>query len=175
MTPEELADLGRRINRASTRARAQRIELLALKAECERHSGNVITADEIYKQVADELLSTGRTRDRRSQRILLEAATVAKLAIRTELQLRRAIRYLEAIQDSDFSTTRVLGMLAELNALVGDQAAFDGYESRVRNLLRQDPARFSMSQVHALEDALHRGTEALQQRRRPPQGTKGEE
>lgn len=175
MERSEIRDIEQRIDRANARPHPYTLELFALKAECNRHSGNIVTADDLYRTAADQLLHDQRTKDPRAQRILLEAATVAKAALRTEAQLRRAIRYLEAIEQSDFNLLRVLGTLAELHALLGEGEAFKAYASRARNLLDQDRTRFSISQVNGLEDGLHRGEDALRQgrpaRHKPKEGS----
>jgi hypothetical protein len=165
MSQDERDNLKRRIDRAISHPHAFKIELTSLKAECERHSGNVISADDLYRTAADEILKLTPITDERYQKILLEAATVAKLRSFTEPQLRRAIKYLEVVQSSSFSTLRVLGTLAELSAMVGDSEAYNQYKLRVTNLRDRERPRFSVSQISALNDALTRADDAINARR----------
>src|SRR6185437_8462945 len=56
---DEIDDLRRRVERANKRQHTHRVELKALAAECERHSHNIITADDLYKDAADEIVASG--------------------------------------------------------------------------------------------------------------------
>lgn len=78
------------------------------------------------------MLSLGpiASQDADKVRILLEAATVAKLRLPSEPQIRRAITYLEAILHSDMAPVRVLGTLAEMYAIVGNKSKYDEYRER---------------------------------------------
>ena len=165
MTLEEIGDLKRRVERANQRQHTYRLELNALAAECERHSHNVITADDIYKETAEAVLASGSAaKNERYAKILLEAATVAKMRSQTNQQLQRAVRYLMAIQTTAFASLRVLGTLVELFALLGDKKNYEEFLRRVTTLQRKDPGRFSQAQIDALEEALGRAKEAIARR-----------
>jgi hypothetical protein len=86
--------------------------------------------------------------------VLLEAATVAKARGQTAQQLRRAIVYLEAIHQTDFAPHRVLGMLSEFSAVVGDLSAYREYRRRAEAYAKSHKNRLTQSQLE--EDALHR-------------------
>ena len=167
MQPEEIADLKRRVE--------------ALAAECERHSHNIITADELYKEAADGIVALGVAKtNERYAKILLEAATVAKMRSQTPQQLQRAISYLNVIQTLPFASLRVLGTLVELCALAGDQKNYEEFLRRVTSLKSKETGRFSPSQINALDEALARAKTAMSHHRakvgpkaaasRPPSG-----
>ena len=160
MSREDIVQLEARVDRALPRASNQHsIYLRSLKAECERHMNNLISADELYQKCADEVLKLpARTRNSRLAGILLEAATVARARSHSESQIRRAIAYLEAIQQTSYFSLRVLGMLTEFSAMVHDRAGYEKYQRRVTNLRDSDPGRFSQSQLAALAEALHRAS-----------------
>jgi hypothetical protein len=134
-----------------------RAELLYLSAECERHSGNIITADDLYREAAEVILASGKAKQsQKYQAILVEAATVAKSRSHTEAQLGRAIEYLKTIEGTAFYALRVLGSLVELHAMMGQKEQYNGYLKRVTNLRDKDRTRFSQAQLHGLEEALSR-------------------
>ncbi len=161
MSKEEIGQLEGRLDRALPRASAKHsIYLRALKAECERQLDNPISADKLYQECAEEILKSSDTqKDARLGAILLEAATVAKARSHSQPQIRRAISYLEAIQQTSFASLRVLGMLTELYAMVGDRGSYEKYRRRVTHLRDSNPGRFSQSQLAALEEALHRAND----------------
>jgi hypothetical protein len=160
MSRQEIAQVEGRVDRAMPRCPARySVTLLSLKAECERHSGNLISADELYQKCGEEILG-GRldTRNGKHIAVLLEAATVARARSHSEPQLRRAIKYLEAIQHTNIAPLRVLGMLTEFYAMVRDRANYEKYRKRVTHLRDSSPGRYSPSQLSALEEALGRAT-----------------
>ncbi len=163
MNPEEITELGRRVERANSRPHAHKMQLLALAAECERHMGNIITSDDLYRIVADEILRSGLATEERNQRILLEAATVAKMRSQTPQQLARAIQYLQAIEKEHLHSLRVLGTLVELSAHIGDEINYKRYRERVSRLRDKERSRFSESQIDSLEEALRRAEAIVNQ------------
>jgi hypothetical protein len=157
MSADEIGDLKRRVQRANSRPHGFKAELMVIAAECERHLGNIITADDMYREIADQLCSLPPNDiTERTAKILLEAATVAKMRSRTEQQLNRAIGYLKAVETTPYSILRVLGTLVELHALKGDKEGYKQYLRRVTNLRDREAGRFSQTQLFALEDALQR-------------------
>jgi hypothetical protein len=134
-----------------------RPKLLALKAECQRHENNIVTADGLYQQAADGLLSDADSRlDRERPAILLEAATVALMRGHTRPQAERALRYLEAIHDTSANAARVLGMLADAASIVGDQSRTSRYLTRAEDYLTAHRADMSQSQIAQMTAALER-------------------
>lgn len=166
MSVAEIAAFERRVDRALGRCPAHlRVLLSALKAECQRHSNNLISADQLYQECADEVIRLGTAgQNERHARILLEAATVAKSRSTSEPQVKRAIGYLEAIEKAHFALLRVLGMLAELHSMLGNELEYKKYRSRATNLRNTQPGRFSPSQLAALDDALERAKAQLGQK-----------
>jgi len=156
LTSDEIRELKSRIERVLARPHAYHNQLLALDAECERHSGHLLSADSRYREAADAILNSGKPIDLKSARILLEAATVARAAFQTEPQLKRAISYLRAIQDHDLVPLRVFGMLVEMSARVGDADAYDGYLSKGNKIRNADRMRFTSEQLEAFDDAVAR-------------------
>lgn len=157
MGEDDRSDLKSRIERANRRPHAFKSELLYLLAECERHSGNIITADEVYRTAAEEILKSNKYKvNQKLQAILLEAATVAKSVGPTESQLQRAVRYLEVIENTAFHALRILGSLAELHAMLGHAEKYEHYRRRVTNLRDKESWRFSPTQLSGLQDALDR-------------------
>src|SRR5262249_40235720 len=121
--PDELRELSRRLDRAIPRCpKKHLLKLKWLKAECERHLDLLVSADKLYKECADEMLSSGPVKadDTQNVRLLIEAATVARARGQTTVQLERAISYLLPIQNTEIATPRVLGMLTEMYAQLGD-------------------------------------------------------
>jgi hypothetical protein len=166
LTPDQILELKKRIDRALQRPHAFRIALLALAAECERHSDHIITADDYYREAADLILAGRKPHDRKSSGILLEAATVAKVRSPTEPQLRRAISYLAAITEVDFAPLRILGMLVEFSARLGDEVAYREHLDRLQKFRQNEKVGyFSISQIAALDEALARAINALNDRR----------
>ena len=100
-TPRERQDLVERIQRSLPKCPdGLRPKLVALHAECERHQGNPVTADDLYRRAAEGCLTSNDLRIERDKApILAEAATVALSRGHTPAQAERAIRYLEPIQD----------------------------------------------------------------------------
>ena len=93
-------------------------------------------------------------------RILLEAATVAKVRTQTDPQLRRAVQYLEAIRETEFSPMRVLGTLTEFYAMLGDVAKYQQYASRAAKYEEENPHERSDN----LDDALIRAKAHIERR-----------
>lgn len=138
------------------------VKLKWLRAECERHLENLVTADDLYRACADSVVQAQQSlvTDPERARILLEAATVAKMRAQTEPQLRRAIQYLEAIHDTEFSPMRVLGMLTEFYAMLGDAAKYQHYESMAEKYEQENP----YERFDSLHDALERARAHLERR-----------
>ena len=95
-------------------------------------------------------------KEKQKTRIMLEAATVARARAQTTPQIERCIQYLEAIQNTDFAPHRVLGMLTEFSALVGNIDKYGHYRSRVKDYLRTRGRALSTAQRSALDSALER-------------------
>jgi hypothetical protein len=93
-------------------------------------------------------------------RILLEAATVAKMRAQSDPQLRRAIQYLEAIGDTEFSPMRIIGMLTEFYAMLGDMPKYQHYSSTAEKYEQENPYERSDS----LDDALMRAKAHIERR-----------
>ena len=165
MNHEEIRELERRVERANSRPHSYRLHLQALAAECERHLGNTITSDDLYRSVADEIIQSGQATEERNQRILLEAATVAKTRSQAPQQLDRAIHYLQAIEKEHLHPLRVLGTLVELSALKGDRAGYGKFRERVVRLRDKERSRFSESQINSLDEALRRAETIMDQGR----------
>jgi hypothetical protein len=72
---------------------------------------------------------------------------VAKARGQTAQQLRRAIVYLEAIHQTDFAPHRVLGMLSEFSAVVGDLSAYREYRRRAEAYAKSHKNRLTQSQL----------------------------
>src|SRR5262249_26198396 len=69
--PDELRELSRRLDRAIPRCpKKDLLKLKWLKAECERHLDQPVSADKLYKECAEEVLSSGpvKTDDAQSVR-----------------------------------------------------------------------------------------------------------
>ena len=174
MKPEEISELKRRVERANQRTHPYRLELSALAAECERHSKNIITADDLYRDVADQVVASGRAlKEERMAMILLEAATVAKIRSDAEPQIRRAIGYLQSIETTSFNPLRVLGTLTELHAIIRDSERYERYRKRVMKFKNDHPDRVSSFQISALEEALLRASSFMNQEQSPRQTQQG--
>jgi hypothetical protein len=157
-TDSEKRELDVRIDRAMKQCPERyKLKLLWLKAECQRHLGSLVTADKHYKESADLILQGGTidSGDVEKIRILIEAATVAK-SVPTESQLKRAISYLRAVEETDVAPLRVLGMMTEIFALLGEKNRYEEYLSRVTRYRDAHSAELSRSILEALEDALER-------------------
>jgi hypothetical protein len=162
-TREEMSELDKRIERALPKASQRHaLKLKWLRAECERHLENLVTADDFYRQCADAVMPREQLLVTESERarILLEAATVAKMRAQTDPQLRRAIQYLEAIHDTEFSPMRVIGMLTEFYAMLGDVTNYQHYASRAEKCDQDNPYERSDN----LHDALMRAKAHLERR-----------
>ncbi|HET9742907.1 MAG TPA: ATP-binding protein [Terriglobales bacterium] len=165
-TSDERRELIVRIDRALPRCRERfALKLKVLKAECERHSGMPISADDLYKECAEAVLAKGpiSPHDVEGIRILLEAATVAKVRSQTEPQIRRAISYLEAIQNTDVAPLRVLGTLTEMYAILGDRQSYERYLARVQQY-RDSHDDIRDSHLYQLEEALERARSTVERR-----------
>jgi hypothetical protein len=152
---EEKRELVERIQRALPKTSARHvIKLKWLRAECERHMDNLVTADDLYRECADAVLPIAQTFVSKSDRarILVEGATLAKLRAQTDPQLRRAVGYLEAIRDTECAPMRVIGMLTEFYAMLGEAAKYGEYRARATKYIEENPhERFDN-----LDDALNR-------------------
>jgi hypothetical protein len=160
-TKQEKTELDVRIQRALPKASERHaIRLKWLRAECERHLENLVTADDLYREIADAVLAQNQTFVTPSERvrILLEAATVAKVRAQTEPQLRRAVHYLEAIRETEFSPMRVIGMLTEFYAMLGDTAKYKQYASAAAKYKENNP----YERFDNLDDALNRAEGHIQ-------------
>lgn len=157
-TSDERRALVDRLVRALQRCpEGLRPRLMALRAECERHEGNTVTADELYAKAADGVLSTVDPRlDRHRGAILLEAATVALNRGRTRHAAARALGYLEAVQDATVNQARLLGMLTEAAAIVGDRAKQLDYARRAEQYLNVHRREMSEVQIAQMKAALER-------------------
>ncbi|MGB9404318.1 MAG: RNA-binding domain-containing protein [Candidatus Acidiferrales bacterium] len=166
-TTEQKDGLIARIDRALPRCPEKfRLKLKWLKAECLRHLESLVSADGLYEECAETILAQGppRSEDRENARLLLEAATVAKARSQTETHLRRAASYLEAIQDFDVGTPRVLGMLTEIYALLGDAASYAKFRERALSY-HQANKELPALLLDPLDDALERARAHMQRRR----------
>ena len=134
-----------------------KLKLKWLKAECHRHLDLPVSADDLYRECADASLSLGpiQNADADRIRILLEAATVAKVRGQTEPQIRRAISYLEAIRHTDFAPVRVLGTLTEMYAIIGERTSYEKYRQLAHDFVE---SHTTINDLHldALEEALER-------------------
>ncbi|MBE3063432.1 MAG: putative DNA binding domain-containing protein [Spirochaetes bacterium] len=167
LTTDERADMIRRIARAQDRCpKEQRWMLLARRAECERHLQNPVTADDLYRSACDAILTAGPigNGDKEKITVLLEGATVACHRAKTTDLIARAVCYLTAIEQTDFTPLRTLGMLAELHALLGEHDRFEQYRKRALEHLRQSRRRYSAAQLNAFEGAMARGAESVRPR-----------
>jgi len=165
-TADEKRELDIRIDRAMKQCPERyKLKLLWLKADCQRHLGSLVTADKHYKEAADLILQGGTidSGDVEKIRILIEAATVAK-SVPTESQLKRAISYLRAVEETDVAPLRVLGMMTEIFALLGEKNRYEEYLSRVTRYRDAHSAELSRSILEALEDALDRAKTHLDRR-----------
>jgi hypothetical protein len=165
-TDDEKRELELRIDRAMNQCPDRyKLKLFWLKAECQRHLGSLVTADKHYKEACDLILRDGKisSSDVEKIRILIEAATVAK-SVPTPSQLKRAVSYLQAVEETDVAPLRVLGMMTEIFALMGDKNKYGEYLSRVTKYRDAHSAELSDSILHALDDALGRAKAHLDRR-----------
>jgi hypothetical protein len=155
-TPDELRELSRRLDRAIPRCpKKHLLKLKWLKAECERHLDQLVSADKLYKECADEVLSFEAVKadDTQNVRLLIEAATVARARGQTKAQLERAISYLMPIQSTEIATPRVLGMLTEMYAQLGDQRRYEEFAAKANAYLEDHIAADNSGLSEALERA----------------------
>lgn len=167
-TTEEKEELVARIDRALPRCPEEHvIKLKRLKAECHRHLSSPVSADDLYRECADSILAQGPIKNSEIDkiRILLEAATVAKARAQTEPQIRRAISYLHAVEHTAFAHLRVLGMLTEFYAILGDHSNYQKYLRYVISY-RESSGYIRDSHLDQLEEALARAKGYFE--RRPP-------
>jgi hypothetical protein len=167
-TPRERQDLVDRIQRTLPKCpEGLRPKLLALRAESERHQGNSVTADDLYRSAAEGCLSSTDPRlERDKAPILVEAATMALSRGHTPAQAERAIRYLEPIQDGNWSTARVLGMLTEAASISGDLEKSKTFRGRAENYLKTHEKEMAPGQAAQMRAALSRAAERVDGRRR---------
>ncbi len=157
MLPNDIDELKSRINRVNKRPHAYKIEMSTLLGECERQKQNPTTADEHYRTAADLILQNSKLyKEKRYQSILIEAATVAKRASHTDAQLRRAVHYLEVINDSSFFALRILGTLVELYAMLGIWDKYQHYLTRANSARSSRIGHTSQQQIWGLDEALLR-------------------
>ena len=88
--------------------------------------------------------------------MLLEAATVARTRAGTTPQIERAIGYLEAIHHTDFATHRVLGMLTEFCAMVGNRDRYERYRARATEYEKAHTRALSPAQRDSFREAIKR-------------------
>ena len=160
-TREEKIELDARINRVIEKVSLRsKIRLQWLKAECQRHLGNLLTADDIYHEIADLVLPANQTAIDQPDRVrlLLEAATIAKARAQTQQQLSRAIGYLIPIESVDSAKARALGMLTEMYAMLGKRSAYEEYVKRVERYRERD----LYQDDYALDGALLRAKAAIE-------------
>ena len=164
---DERQELIVRIDRALPRCPERYVTKLKwLKAECHRHLDSPISADDLYRECADRVLAEGPVKNHETDkiRILMEAATVAKARAQTDSQITRGIRYLQSLENTDFAHIRVLGMLTEFFALVGDRANYERYLRYVMSY-KDSSEYIPGSQLDALEEALDRAKIAIARRK----------
>lgn len=163
--PDELVELNQRLDRAIPRSPVKHVlKLKWLKAECERHLDHLVSADKLYKECAEEVLASGqiKTDDPQNVRLLIEAATVARARGQTTAQLERSISYLLPIQTTDIAAPRVLGMLTEMYAQLGDQARYEEFSAKAQAYLDEH----TLMENIGLGDALERARRATELRHR---------
>ncbi len=166
-TTDEKGELIARIDRALPRCPERHIvKLKWLKAECHRHLASPVSADDLYKECADSALAQGPVKNSEVDKIrmLLEAATVAKTRAQTEPQIRRAISYLHAVEHTEFAHLRVLGMLTEFYAILGDRTSYEKYLRFVTSY-RESSGFIRDSHLDQLEEALERARGHFERRR----------
>jgi hypothetical protein len=78
----------------------------------------------------------------------------------TDPQLRRAIQYLQAIHDTEFSPMRIIGMSTEFYAMLGDMANYHDYERRAKKYEEDNP----YERLDNLHDALARAKTHIERR-----------
>ena len=115
MSREDIQELLQRIERAKKSAGSFELELMHLQAECERQLGRPITADDLYRQAAERILANPALLTvERFQRLLLEAATVARQRGIPAGQLHQiTTRYLEALPEHHIAPLRIPGCCAK--------------------------------------------------------------
>jgi hypothetical protein len=141
-TRDQQVELEQRIDRVLERVPIDsKVRLKWLRAECQRHQGNLLTADGLYREIAEAVLPQNKTLVNSTDRarLLLEAATTAKMSSQAPAQLNRAISYLTPIENLPVVKARALGMLTEMYALLGRRPAYEGYCRRVEQYIRQNP------------------------------------
>ena len=166
-TSDEKRELIARIDRALPRCPERHlVKLKWLQAECHRHLASPVSADDLYRECADATLALGpvKTSDVDKIRMLLEAATVAKSRAQTELQIRRAIHYLHAVEHTEFAHLRVLGMLMEFYAILGDRSSYEKYLRYVTSY-RETSSYIRDSHLDQLEEAIERAKSYFERRR----------
>ena len=164
LSKDEKNELITRIERTLTKTTQwYAVKLKWLRAECERHLENLVTADELYRECAESVLDDKKATSVSSidrAKILLEAATVAKLRAATEQQFRRGVQYLEAIGDPEFAPKRVLGMLTEFYAILGEKEKYQHYVS----LAIKYQAEHTYEDFLSMNDALERARVQIEKR-----------
>ncbi|HLW53997.1 MAG TPA: RNA-binding domain-containing protein [Candidatus Angelobacter sp.] len=166
-TPEELRELDARLSRALPHCPDKHVRKLKwLMAETQRHLERPVSADDLYRECADSILSEGPVTADQTEtvRLLLEAATVAKARAQTRPQIERAISYLLAIRETEIAAPRVIGMLAEMFALLGDEAHYAEYFQRGEEYLDSHP----YGETTGLQEALERARAQVERRRAQP-------
>jgi hypothetical protein len=165
---EERKELMVRIDRALLKCPERfALKLKVLKAECERHLDMPVSADDLYRECAEIVLAKGPVPngDVERAKILLEAATVAKARSQSDLQIKRAVLYLEAILHTYFAPLRVLGMLAEMYGMLGDRQSYERYRELIDEY-RESHEDVRDYHLDAVEEALARAETALERKER---------
>jgi hypothetical protein len=137
-SPDELVELNRRLDQAIPRTPVKQVlKLRWLKAESERHLDHLVSADKLYQECAEEILSSGpeEINEPQNVRLLIEAATIARARGDATAQLERAISYLLPIQETDIAAPRVLGMLTEMFAQMDDQGNYESFAAKAQAYL----------------------------------------
>jgi hypothetical protein len=166
-TSGQKRELIARVDRALQRCPEQhQLKLKCLKAECHRHLDEPVSADDLYRECADSIMERGKVKNSEvdKTRMLIEAATVAKARAQTEPQIRRAISYLSAVEHTDFAHLRVLGMLTEYYAILGDRPNYEKYLRFVTSY-RETSAYIRDSHKDQLDEALGRARSYFERRR----------
>jgi len=158
MTREEMGVLLTRIARARSAATGFELELLHLEAECHRHLGNIITADDLYCRAAEQVLSsTEYPRRDRFQKLLIEAATVARQrGSMTQQVSSKIVRYLEILPDHTLAPLRISTMLLEAHARLGEGEKYQDCRAEVEAILREQGETLAPRQRELAEAALAR-------------------
>ena len=167
MNSDARQELMRRIERVRTKKMSSEADLyvLQLEAECCRHSDDILTARDLYSQAADRLLTLGLPLGKiRYQDLLLEAATVLKQSGPVAANLKKAVKYLEAIGPFATQDLRVFATLAEMYAMLGNEERYRIFYEKARAKLESDGDSLSYRTREAAENALSRAEACIGRR-----------